>query len=368
VKPKIAILGSRGYPYVYSGYETFIKETAERLSDKYEIHVYCHRGLFHERPKEHNGIFLHYIPAIELKSLSQLSHSFLSTLHALFMGYAICFFVNPANGPFGYLLRLFGIKSLLNTDGVEWERPKWKGLGARYFYWAAKISTRAFDQLVADSEEMKAIYQREFNTSSEVIAYGAPVRSEADPEKIADFGITSQGYYLIVGRLIPDNNADLLIAGFLKSDSPHKLVVVGDVPYADAYADRVKGMANERLCFTGYVTDSEVLYQLYANCFCYLHGHEFGGTNPTLLKALGYRCAILALDTPFSREVLNEEQHGLYFERKEESVTQMIQFVEKNPAVIIEQRKTAHARILEKYTWERIADQYDVLFQQLLNR
>src|SRR5690606_12047925 len=137
---KIAIIGSRGYPYVYSGYETFVKETFELLSSKYEIHVYCHKHLFADRPAEVNGIKLHYIPTVKHKALSQLSNGFLSTLHALIFGkYDIILYVNTANGPFGLLTKLFRIKSAINTDGLEWLRPKWKGLGSKYFLWASKF-------------------------------------------------------------------------------------------------------------------------------------------------------------------------------------------------------------------------------------
>lgn len=140
---KIAIIGSRGYPYVYSGYETFIAEVAPRLVQKgVEVHVYCHKYLFKEKPKTVNGIYLHYISTAKSKSLGQWSNSFLSTVHALGCGYNVVLFVNAANGIFGPITRLFGIKTAINVDGLEWLRPKWKGLGARVFYMAAKMATR----------------------------------------------------------------------------------------------------------------------------------------------------------------------------------------------------------------------------------
>jgi glycosyltransferase involved in cell wall biosynthesis len=312
---KIAIIGTRGYPYVYSGYETFVKELVERLNHKYEFHVYCHRGLFLKRPKMVNGVCLHYIPALELKSFSQLSHSFLSTTHAVFSNYDIYLYVNTANGPFGYITKLFGKKTAINTDGLEWLRPKWKGLGSKYFFWSSKISTKSFDVLISDSFAMADIYKDLFNAQSEVIAYGAKIQYSEGTIEIEKLGLKKDEYYLIVGRLIPDNNADLIVNGFKKSNSKKKLVIVGDVPYKDQYVEEIKKNQSDQIIFTGYITNQALLKELYANSYCYFHGHEFGGTNPTLLKALAYGCCILALDTVFSREVLANENYGMYFDK-----------------------------------------------------
>jgi glycosyltransferase involved in cell wall biosynthesis len=311
-------------------------------------------------------VHLHYIPAIEGKSFSQLSHSFLSTIHAVFSGYDLCLYVNTANGPFGYLTKLFGLKSAINVDGLEWLRPKWKGLGSKYFYWASKTATKAFDVLIADSVEMGKIYEEMFNVKPEFIAYGANIKEKKNTSKISQFGIEKDDYYLIVGRLIPDNNGELIVKGFFESGSDKKLVIVGDVPYKDEYAQRIKSYACDRVIFTGYVTDGDVLYDLYANSYCYLHGHEFGGTNPTLLKALAYKCAILAIDTVFSREVLLDRKHGVFFKKDEQSVAAQIRLMDRLPLMVQRLKNIAQNRIKENYTWEKIADQYDELFQQML--
>ena len=132
---KIAIIGSRGYPFVYSGYETLIKELSERLVAKKgcEVTVYCHRNLFKEKPALVNGIKLVYVPTIESKSFSQLIHSFLSMCHAVTSDADVIFAVNAANGPFGLISKIFRKPTAINVDGLEWLRPKWKGIGAKYF-------------------------------------------------------------------------------------------------------------------------------------------------------------------------------------------------------------------------------------------
>ncbi|MBT8194895.1 MAG: DUF1972 domain-containing protein [Bacteroidia bacterium] len=362
----MAIIGGRGYPYVYSGYETFIKELCERLNDKYEFHIYCHAELFEEKPKVVNGIHLHYHYGINIKVLTQLSHSLFATFHAFFAKHDVYFFVNTSNGPFGWFLNLFNRITVINTDGLEWKRPKWKGLGAKYFYWASKLSAKTFKHLIADSEEMRNIYLRKFNRDSTVIAYGANVRKSQNSSALEKFNLKKDSYYLIVGRLIPDNNSDLIIQGFIDSQTVKQLVVVGDIPFKDKYAQKIKSIKHERIILTGYVENQNDLQVLYENCFCYFHGHEYGGTNPTLLKALAYGCCVLALDTAFSREVLNEENYGTYFEKSVKEVEKVIEKVETEDYPVQEYRNKSKERIQSEYTWEKIANQYDTFFNDIM--
>ena len=366
---KIAIIGSRGYPYVYSGYETFVKELAERLVERgVEVHVYCHKNLFTSFPKEVKGIQLHYIPTIETKSLSQLIHSFFSLLHASLGPAKVLLVVNAANGPLGWIPKLTGKKTLINVDGLEWLRPKWKGLGAKYFYFAANIATKLYDKIITDAEEMRKVYLQEFNSDSTVIAYGAPARNAGDYPLPERFELTKDGYYLIVGRLIPDNNADLIIKGFLQSDSKKTLVIVGDVPYKDQYADEVKKAEGKRVKFLGYVTDSAELMALYRNCFAYLHGHKFGGTNPTMLKAMSADCAILALNTPFNKEMLNNGEYGIFFNEDPASVQATIEKAEAEHQTILALRSTVARGLTKKYDWDNITDQYLSVMKSLIEK
>ena len=143
---KIAIIGSRGYPYIYSGYETLVKEISERLITKgFSVRVYCHSSLFIKKPKFINGIELVYTPSIETKFLSQIVNSFFSFVHVCFKKVDVVLVLNSANGPFGLLTKIFGIKTCINVDGLEWLRPKWKGFGSLYFKVASKLSTIMFD-------------------------------------------------------------------------------------------------------------------------------------------------------------------------------------------------------------------------------
>lgn len=365
-KLKVAIMGAKGYPYVYGGYDTMIKELGERLAERgVQVRVYNHRALFADRPRFVNGIECIYTPAIESKSLTQVTHTFFSMIHACFSDADVIFVVNSGNGPFGLISKIFGKPTAINVDGLEWLRPKWKGLGSRYFFWASKLATKFYDQLINDSDEMRRVYLELFNADSKVIAYGANPRESVDSKPIERWNLKSHSYYLIVARLVPDNNADLIIEGFLKSDSKRKLVILGDVPFEDKWANRLMNIKDERLLFTGYVTDPNELAALYSHSYAYFHGHEFGGTNPAMLKALGYGCAILALNTPFSQEMLQNGKHGWFFEKTAESVKSIIEKAEAAPEKMEEFRLTARSGLTQKYNWEHVTDQYLEVFESL---
>ena len=366
---KIAIIGSRGYPYVYSGYETLVKNIGERIvTGGAQVTVYCHSYLFDQKPKQLNGIYLKYIPTIKSKSLSQPIHSFLAFWHAAFSDADVVLVLNVSNGPFGIITRLFKKPTLINVDGLEWMRPKWKGFGAIYFKWAAKMAVRFMDLIVTDAVAMQTIYKNEFNTDSVVITYGADSNKGASEALLNKWQIQSQDYYLIVGRMIPDNNSDIIIEGFINSSSTKKLVIVGDVPYQDAYATKIKSYQDDRLVFTGYITNGDELASLYKYCFAYMHGHEFGGTNPTLLKAMANGCAIGAIDTVFSREVLQNDQFGTYFKKDIHALSNWFQWAEANTEKLSALRLKVSNGLNEKYDWDLVTDLYLYHLKALVNK
>ncbi len=364
---KIAIIGSRGYPIVYSGYETFVKEVSERLvAQNIDVRVYCQKHLFSARPKIVNGVELVYMPTVQTKSLNQLVHSFFSMVHACFSKTDVILVVNAANGPFGLISLLAQKKTLINVDGLEWLRPKWKGLGAAYFKFAAKLATLFYNTIITDAEAMRQVYLQTFKANSTVIAYGANIRHSKNPSLINQFGLIPNEYFLIVGRLIPDNNSDLILEGFKKANSNKKLVIVGDVPYQDAYAQKMKAHASDQILFLGYITDSEVLAELYHQSYAYLHGHEYGGTNPTMLKAMAYGCAILALDTVFNREMLENGQFGWFFQKTSDSVALYLQQAEHNPQAVQTLKEKARDGITQKYNWDEVTRAYVTVFKALM--
>jgi glycosyltransferase involved in cell wall biosynthesis len=214
---------------------------------------------------------------------------------------------------------------------------------------------------VTDALEMQKTYLDLFQAKSTMIAYGADPYIPASMELLDPWNLESGSYFLIVGRLIPDNNSDVLIDGYLQSNSDKMLVIVGDDVFNDAFAqsikEKIKGNPNIR--FTGYVKDVRILSALYQHCYAYLHGHEFGGTNPTLIKALAEGAGIAALGTRFNREVLAEGEFGLLFDKNPASVADCLMSKEQ---VFTDLRAKAQSRLIETYNWDHIASQYERIF------
>ena len=237
-------------------------------------------------------------------------------------------------------------------------------MGSLYFKFASKLATIFYDQIITDSIEMNKVYRNKFDKKSIVIAYGSTMKHNKKSKILRKFGLQNKQYYLIVGRLIPDNNSKLIIEGFLNSNSNKSLVIVGDVPYNDDYANNIKSLKSNKVILTGYVTNQADLSALYKNCFGYIHGHQYGGTNPTMINALHLNCKVLALDTVFNVEMLHKKK-SILFDKNKNSISKKIKEFEVRYNEL--NQKNNSYKIPEKYNWDFICNQYLDVFQNLTN-
>ena len=362
---RISIFGSRGIPHTYGGAEAFLGELAPRLAERgHEVLVYCRRSLFKERPSSYKGVRLIYLPSLETKVLGTPTHTLLCVLDMLFRGVDVALVVNIVNAFHCVLPRLLGKKIAINVDGMDWKRDKWGALAKKYFYWNARCVGKICSKgVVTDAYEMRWIYLEEFATPSACIAYGANIENSTNPEVLREYGLEPFQYYLIASRLVPENNANLIVEAFERVKSSRVLAIAGGTNYKSAFVERLKETKDPRVRFLGHVGKAEHVKELHCNAYAYLHGHSMGGTNPSLLKALGYGNCVVALRTPFNEEVMTD--HGIFFERDPEDLARKLQGLESHPEVAAKYRRIAPERILQSYTWERITDQYEELFLQL---
>lgn len=366
---KIRVIGIRGLPATYSGLETIMSELAPRwVAAGHDVTVYCRKALFKARPQEWKGIKLVYLPSIEHKMFSTLSHSFLAALHASVAPSDVILTWNAGNGPFGWFFRIARKPAVINVDGMEWLRPKWKGLGAVYFKWAAKMATAAFPVVITDADEMRRLYLEELGAETTYIAYGANIEPSEHPEVLEEYGLKSRDYYLIASRLVPDNNADLILEAFVASNSQKQLAIAGGADYKgnkveNAFLDKLKSIANDNVKFLGHIDNSAHIKELHHHCFAYVHGHQFGGINPSILKALGFSNCILALNTPFNDEVLDSGRYGVLFEKNIRDLQAKIEHLESHPDEVEALRTQAPERIRTHFNWDRIAQQYLDVFE-----
>jgi glycosyltransferase involved in cell wall biosynthesis len=361
------MLGLYGMPLPklhFTGFETGFGEIAPRLVEYgHDVTIYCRRSQYPPdmRPRAEKGVKMVYVPSPGGKNFSGLVATFFAVLHALARGnYDVLFFVNVGMGHHAALCRLAGKPVVMNVNGLDWKRAKWGPFARAYFLSAAYAAIRFCNRLVTDAEAMRRYYLTEFGKETTMIAYGAYVESSEHPELIEQFGLSRDQYYLIASRLIPENHADLIIEAFLKSGSPRKLVIAGGANYDSPFHRRLRELSTSDVVFTGHIHDQRIIKELHCNCFAYVHGHSVGGTNPSLLKAMGYGNCILALDTVFNREVLADA--GVFFEKDALSLAALMRRVEAEPELVSELRSRGPKRIVAEYSWEKVSRQYDDLF------
>jgi len=365
-KLRIAFFGSRGIPHTYGGAEAFLEELAPRLADRgHEVIVYCRSGLFPEKLKTYRGVRLIYLPSIETKILGTPTHTLACMLDVLFRRTDVFLVINIVNGFHCLIPRFFGKTFAINVDGLDWKRGKWGKVARKYFYLNAKYIGRICpDGVITDATEMQRIYLEEFGTRAANIAYGANIEGSEDAGVVRRYGLEPQQYYLIASRMVPENNPDLIIRAFERLRTNKLLAVAGGVNYRSEFVEELKRTRDPRIRFLGHVGDVCHVKELHCNAYAYVHGHSLGGTNPSLVKALGYGNCVVALNTPFNQEVLNDS--GVMFERETEDLLTKLQYVEDNPGIVEHYRRRAPDRIREAYTWEHITDQYEDFFYSLI--
>lgn len=355
---RIALIGTRGVPAHYGGFETCVEEVGRRLVKAgHDVVVYCRANGSEETPSEFEGMRLIHLPALRRKSLETLSHTALSTLHVMFRSVDVAIVFNAANAPFLPLLRASGVPVATHVDGLEWKRAKWRGAGRRYYRIAESLAVRWSDALIADAQGIADYYTQEFDARTHLIAYGAPIIDDKPTDKLSDIGVRPRGYHLVVARFEPENHVDVIVDGYRRSNATLPLIVVGSAPYADEFTARVRSLADDRVTFLGGVWDQELLDQLYANAGTYLHGHSVGGTNPSLLRAIGAGAATIAFDVNFNREVLDDS--GRFF-RTAGDVAREIEFAETSPEAARARGRRAQ-QLASRYEWEDVAARYESL-------
>ncbi|WP_432541213.1 DUF1972 domain-containing protein [Kineococcus sp. SYSU DK002] len=379
---RIALLGTRGVPARYGGFETCVEEVGARLADRgHHVVVHCAAppgggSARREQLRRYRGMQLVPLPAVRRRSLETLSRSALGVGHlavqhglraALARGgrtdAAVVF--NAANAPFLPVLRALGIPAATHVDGLEWKRAKWGPAGKRYYRWAEAFAVQHSVALIADAEGIASYYRRRFDADTTLIRYGAPVvDGGGDPRRLAELGLEPGGYHLVVARFEPENHVDVIVAGYVASRARKPLVVVGSAPYSDAHTARIHALADDRVRLVGGVWDQDLLDQLYAGAATYLHGHSVGGTNPSLLRAIGAGTAVDAYDVDFNREVLGPA--GTYWSDAA-GVTAAVEAAEADEARLRDRGRASRFRAAN-YDWDDVADGYEDLCLRLAGR
>ena len=359
----VAMVGTRGVPAHYGGFETAIEEIGQRLVQRgHRITVYCRdMGEGTDKPSEHLGMELVHLPAMRKRSLETLSHTGLSVAHLLRHRPDAAILFNAANAPYLPAFRTAGIPVATHVDGLEWKRAKWGKGGQNYYRAVERLAVKLSDALIADAVGIQAYYRQKFDADTVYLAYGAPLLAGGNADKLGQLDLKPQAYHLVVARFEPENHVHLIVDGFVRSRSQLPLIVVGSAPYSNRYTTAVHALADARVRFVGGIWDQELLDQLYANALVYWHGHSVGGTNPSLLRAIGSGTATNAFDVAFNREVL--EHSGRYFSDPQD-VAGLVADAERPDADVAARGEQARL-IAHRYNWDLVTDGYEELCHDL---
>jgi glycosyltransferase involved in cell wall biosynthesis len=363
---RVALLGTRGVPASYSGFETCAEELGARLGARgHEVTVYCRVPHISYEGREYRGMRLCKLPTIRSKHLDTIVHSLLSSLHALAMRYDIALYFNVGNGPVTWIPRVAGQRVVINVDGLDWKRKKWGRFARWYIRSCERWATRFPHRVVTDSRRVQQYYRDRYDAPSTYIAYGAaPVTSPPGPF-LARYGLTPRRYILFVGRLVPENCAHHLVEAFDGLATDLRCVIVGDAPYAAEYIRSLKSTRDPRVVFTGYLF-GEGYRELLANAHCFVETSEVGGTHPALLEAMAAGRCVIVNDTPENMETIGDAGLSYPGDIGAPGLRAVLEQLSKDAAFADALGARALARVRAHYSWDGVTDAYERLFRDLV--
>ena len=364
---KIAILGTRGIPANYGGFETFAEECAAGLVARgHDVTVYGRSHYVPKSEKSHRGAKIVVLPTLQSKYTDTVVHTFLSVIHSLFRHYDLILICNAANSIYAWIPRVFGTPVAVNVDGIERMRRKWNWLGRTYYQISEYLSTCLPNVIITDARVIESYYKDRYGAESVFIPYGAKTVKAAGRKTLDKLGLNPGEYFLYVSRFEPENNPLLVVKAFENVRTFRKLVMLGDAPYSAQYIEKVRETRDVRIFFPGAVY-GEGYWELQAHAFCYIHATEVGGTHPALIEAMGQGNLIVANDTPENAETLGGGGL-LYRKNDEDALRQILQAVADDPNAYAGLKKVALDRILSVYSWDAVIEQYERLFLQMLRK
>jgi glycosyltransferase involved in cell wall biosynthesis len=369
---KIAIFGARGVPGAWSGFDTFVTELAPRLAaDGNEVSLYCMpKYTAPEVGDQYEGVDLVRLPTVYGKFTETVLHEILSSLHSLFQPRQDIYYVLGCRTVWAYLPHvLLRRRLVINTDGMDWLRRKWGPVARAYLkinYWMARHFSR---YLVCDAKELQKFYLEEYGKETAFLTNGGYVREIEDESRhrqiLAEYGVEPGSYYLVACRMEPENNVDIIVREFGRSSVNAPLLIAGGANYESQYLKSIEQNHDPRIRFLGPVYTEGHIEALHLGARGYLHGHEVGGTNPSLLKAMGCGNLILAHDIRFNREVL--AGNGILWTKEPGSLAAALERAEGEDAGNrAEVAESCRERIDSYYSWDKVAEDHERYFRWIM--
>ena len=367
---KIALMGTRGVPASYSGFETCVEQLGQRLVQRgHSVTVYCRSHHITYEGAEYKGMRLVKLPTIANKYLDTIVHSFLSSLHALTQRYDVALYFIAGNSPVTWIPRLVGTRTILNVDGLDWRRKKWPWLAKEYIKFAEHLATFLPNSYLTDSMHIQRFYKQRFGNEPVYIPYGSDIERLASQDALTRFGLQPGKYVLFVGRLVPENCAHHLVEAFHGLDTDMKCVIVGGAAYADAYQAELKQLAGDdaRIVFTGYLFGSGY-QELGSHAYVFVESSGVGGTHPALVEAMALGNCVIVNNTPENLETIGEAGLAYEGDAGAAALRSVLTELLGAPGTVDAYRLKAQQRAISVYSWEAVTDAYEQLFQQVCGK
>ncbi len=364
----VAMLGTRGVPASYSGFETCVEQLGSRLVKRgHRVTVYARPHHITYPHPTYRGMRLVKIPTIANKYLDTIVHAFLSSLHALTQDYDVALYFIVGNSPVTWIPRLRGQVSIINVDGLDWKRDKWPGWAKRYIQFTERLATVFPHVFLTDSRAVQRYYRERYGKEPPYIPYGAEVTRRPPGDILRKWGLEPNKYILFVGRLVPENCAHHLVEAFNGLDTDMKCVIVGDAPYAEDYKAYLRSIAGPNVVFTGYCF-GECYEEISSNAYIFVETSQVGGTHPALLEAMAFGSCVVVNGTEENRETIGDAGFAYEGERGGDALREVLRYLLEHPEVVAEYRRRAEERVRRYYTWDAVTDAYEVLFYETLER
>jgi len=362
----VVIIGTRGYPSYYGGFETAVRRLAPYLADHgWDVTVYGRPGSTRDDAGPRDPRVRTIVTGgWETRSLSTLSFGFTASRDAASRRPDVALVMNAANGFFLPLLNRAGVPSLVNVDGMEWERAKWGRVAKQVFRAGARWTARHGTVLAFDAREIERRWKAEFQRDGVFIPYGGDVPPLLPVER----GLEHRGYALIVARFVPENTVAEFFAAAPALAKTHDVVVVGSTGYGGAFDEEALRLSrsHERIHWLGHVSDDTRLFSLWQHAGAYFHGHSVGGTNPALVQAMACAAPIVARDTPYNREVLGER--ATFVQPSVEHIVEAVTAMLVSPEAQETASRDAFDRGQAEYTWDLVCSAYEEVLSALADR
>jgi len=363
---RIAVLGTRGVPGGYSGFETCAEELGSRLVARgHEVTVYCRVPHVSYSGRAYRGMRLVKLPTIRSKHLDTIVHTVLSSVHACGQRYDVALYFNVGVSPVTWMPRLVGQRVVLNVDGLDWKRKKWGPVARTYIRACERWAARCPHRVVTDSRRVQRYYRERHGVASTYIAYGAEPMTVPPGRHLARWGLEPRRYLLFVGRLVPENCAHHLVDAFASLQTELRCVIVGDAPYSADYIRALRAAADPRVVFTGYLF-GDGYRELLSNAYAFVETSEVGGTHPALLEAMAAACCVVVNDTPENLETVGDAGLGYDGAMGAVSLRNVLEGLLKDPALTASYGRRGLDRVRRHYSWDDVADRYERLFREVL--